>query len=127
MTRLNEWVGRCCTMLRGGHQVTDIALLHPIESAWVRFTPSRHWVAEASPDAHRIERVFHDAEENLFRSRRDFTHVDSRTLAEATVANGVLEFGALRWRIVILPDADTCRSAWENLERFYQPAALSSH
>ena len=125
MTRLNEWVGRCCTMLRGGHQVTDIALLYPIESAWVRFTPSRHWVAEASPDAHRIERVFHDAEENLFRSRRDFTHVDSRTLAEATVANGVLEFGALRWRIVILPDADTLPlAAWENLERFYQSGGV---
>ncbi len=125
MTCLNEWVGRCCTMLRGGHQVTDIALLYPVESAWVRFTPSRHWVAEASPDAHRIERVFHDAEEALFRSGRDFTHVDARTLAEATVANGVLEFRDLRWRIVVLPDADTLPlAAWENLERFYQSGGV---
>lgn len=125
MTRLNEWVGRCCTMVRGGHQVTDIALLHPIETAWVRFTPARHWVAESSVEAHRVERVFHDAENNLFRSRRDFTHVDSRTLTEAKAVDGALEFRELRWRIVILPDADTLPlAAWENLERFYQSGGV---
>ena len=29
LRRLNEWVGRCCTALRGGHQVADIAVLYP--------------------------------------------------------------------------------------------------
>ena len=125
LIRLNEWVGRCCTMLRGGRQVADIALLHPIETAWVRFTPARHWVAESSVEAHRVEKVFHDAEENLFRSRRDFTHVDAQTLRDATVHGGVLEYRNLRWRVVVLPDADTLPpAAWENLERFYQSGGV---
>lgn len=120
MNRLNAWVGRCCTMLRGGYQVNDIALLYPVESAWVRFTPATRWVAGAPPEAHRVERVFHDAEKNLFLSRRDFTHIDARTLVEARVEGGALCYRDLRWRVVVLPDADTLPlAAWENLERFY--------
>ena len=125
MISLNEWVGRCCTMLRGGHQVADIALLHPIETAWVRFTPARNWVAESPVEAHRLEKVFHDAEENLFRSRRDFTHVDARALTDAKVNGGEFQYRDLRWRIVVLPDADTLPlGAWENLERFYQTGGV---
>lgn len=120
MVQLNEWIGRCCTMLRGGHQVADVALLYPVETAWVRFTPSTQRVNEAPADAHRVEHVFHDAETSLFRAQRDFTHVDARTLAEATVEGGELRYRDLRWRIVVLPDADTLPlAAWENLERFY--------
>ena len=120
MNRLNTWIGRCCTMLRGGHQVADIALLYPVESAWVRFPPATRWVAGSTAAAHRVERTFHDAEKDLYLSQRDFTHVDARTLAEATVDGGVLHYRDLRWRVVVLPDTDTLPlSAWENLERFY--------
>jgi len=121
LIRLNEWIGRCCTMLRGGHQVADVALLYPIESVWVRFTPARHWVNEAPADAHRVEKIYRDAAENLFRSRRDFTYVDAQALTEARADDGVLHCGELRWRVVILPDADTLPlDAWENLGRFYR-------
>jgi len=120
MNRLNTWIGRCCTMLRGGHQVADIALVYPVESAWVRFTPATRWVAGSPATAHRVERIFHDAEKDLYLSQRDFTHIDARTLAEATVDGGVLQYRDLRWRVVVLPDTDTLPlAAWENLERFY--------
>lgn len=39
LRRLNEWVGRCCAPLTGGHQVADIALL----------LPHREHLAEVSP------------------------------------------------------------------------------
>lgn len=125
MNRLNEWVGRCCTMLRGGRQVADVALAYSVESAWVRFTPATKWVAGSPVDAQRVEKIFHDAEKDLYRAGRDFTHVDARTLAEARVDAGALQYGELRWRVVVLPDTDTLPlAAWENLEHFYQDGGV---
>ena len=115
---LNEWVGRCCTALRGGHQVADIAVLYPTESVWTRFVPSRHWTREAAAAA-RIEGVYRTAVESLFASQRDFTFIDSRAVREATVESSVLVHGPLRWRVIVLPGADTLPlGAWENLARF---------
>jgi hypothetical protein len=121
LNRLNEWIGRCCTMWRGGHQVTDFAMLYPVETAWTRFEPSRDWVKESPSDARRIERVFRETGDAMFFSRRDFTYIDARTLCEAKCEDGVLKLRDLQWRVVVLPDADTLPlAAWENLERFYE-------
>ena len=118
LRRLNEWVGRCCARLRGGHQVADIALLYPVESVWTKFTPARLWANEA-PAALRIESTYRAAMESLFAAQREFTVVDSRTLAEAPVDQGALVHGSLRWRVVVLPGVDTLPlRAWANLARF---------
>lgn len=118
LRRLNEWVGRCCAALRGGHQVADIALLYPSETLWTRFTPSRHWTKESSA-ANRVEKLYVGAANSLFAAARDFTFVDSRALAEAKVESGALVHGSLRWRVVVLPGVDTLPlAAWENIARF---------
>jgi len=118
LRRLNEWVGRCCAMLAGGHQVADLAVVYPVESIWTRFTPSRVWANDATAAA-RIESLFRSAADALFNVQRDFTFVDSRSLAEAKVKSGSLLHGPLRWRVVVLPGVDTLPlAAWENLERF---------
>lgn len=118
LRRINEWVGRCCTALRGGHQVADIAVLHPTESLWTRFVPSRHWTTEAAAAA-RIENVYRTAAESLLTSQRDFTFIDSRALGEAAVESSSLVHGRLRWRILVLPGVDTMPlAAWENLAKF---------
>ena len=96
LRRINEWVGRCATMLRGGHQVADLAVVYPAESLWTRFVPSPHWALAAS-GANRIDQLWRDALEGLFAGRRDFTVIDSRTLREAKVEQGTLVHGALRW------------------------------
>ncbi|MBM3492914.1 MAG: hypothetical protein FJX72_01125, partial [Armatimonadetes bacterium] len=54
---LNSYVGRCSLMLTGGRQVTDIAVVYPIESVWARFMPSRLMTSECG-DAARVERSF---------------------------------------------------------------------
>jgi hypothetical protein len=116
--RLNEWVGRCCTMLRGGHQVADIALVYPIESIWPGFVPSHEWTHDAH-EAAKVEAAFRDASETLFRSNREFTIIDSRTLREASPRGDALEHGSSRWRVVVLPAVDTLPlEAWEKLARF---------
>jgi hypothetical protein len=118
LRRLNAWAGRCCTALRGGHQVVDVAVLYPTESLWTRFVPSRHWTTEAAAAA-RIESIYRTAAESLFAAQRDFTFIDSRALEEATVESSALVHGRLRWRVIVLPGADTLPlAAWENLARF---------
>lgn len=118
LRRLNAWVGRCATALRGGHQVADLAVVYPVESLWIRFVPSRHWTRDATAAA-RLDHLFRAATEGLFAAPRDFTIVDSRALAGATAGAGQLVHGALRWRGVVLPGVDTLPlAAWENLAQF---------
>jgi hypothetical protein len=118
LRRLNEWVGRCATLLTGGHQVADIAVLYPAESLWTKFTPARLW-ANDSAAATKIENTYRAAADSLFGAQRDFTFVDSRALTEAKVKYGALVHGDLRWRVVVLPATDTLPlAAWKNLGRF---------
>lgn len=124
LRRLNEWVGVCCNALTGGRQVADIAVLYPEETVWTKFTPARHLAGE-SPAATQVEVRCRSAAESLFAAQRDFTFVDSRALSEAKVKSGVLVHGELRWRVVVLPGADTLpMAAWENLARFVRSGGI---
>jgi hypothetical protein len=124
LRRLNDWVGRCCAELRGGHQVADIGVLYPAESLWTQFVPSRHWTKEAAGAA-RIESLYRAAAESLFAAQRDFTFVDSRTLAGARPGAGSLVHGKLSWRAIILPGADTLPlAAWQNLAEFVRQGGV---
>ena len=120
LRRLNDWVGRCCATLKGGHQVADLAVVYPVESVWPRFTPARHY-ANDSPTAAQIENICRNVSDALFGAGRDFTYVDGQALAEAKVERSELVHGNLRWRVIVLPGADTLPlAAWENLARFAQ-------
>jgi hypothetical protein len=124
LRRLNEWVGRACAMLRGGHQVADIAVLYPSESLWANYTPSRHWSREAAVPT-RIDSLFHSVSESLFAAQRDFTYVDGRALGEAKIENAALVSGPLRWRVLVLPGTDTLPlAAWKNLAKFVRSGGV---
>lgn len=124
LRRLNEWVGRCATALRGGHQVTDLAVVYPIESLWLRFTPARHGPT-ASAAAAELDGIYNAVSNGLYAARRDFTYVDSRALAEARVENGALVHGDLRWRVVVLPCVDTLPDeAWLNLRELWRQGGV---
>ncbi len=92
LRRLNEWIGRCCAMLRGGRQVADVAVVYPSESLWPGYVPSRHWSRECASAA-RIESLYRGASDSLFGAQRDFTYVDSRALLDAKVEGGTLVHG----------------------------------
>jgi hypothetical protein len=105
-------------MLRGGHQVTDIAVLYAVESVWPRFVPAYRGATDERA-ARRIESVFDGVSSALYAANRDFAYVDSQALREAKVADGVLTHGDLRWRVLVLPAADTLPlEAWENVAAF---------
>lgn len=120
LQRLNTHVGRCQTMLRGGHQVTDVAVLYPIESVWPHFVPAFRGATD-EPAARRIENVFDGVSAALYAANRDSAYVDSQALLQAKVEDGTLTHGDLRWRVLVLPAADTLPlEAWENVATFWR-------
>jgi hypothetical protein len=120
LRRLNTHIGRCQTLLRGGHQVTDLAVLYPIESVWTKFIPAYHG-ATSEPGARRVESVFDGVSSALYGANRDFTYVDSRALCDATVKGDVLKHNDLKWRVLVLPDTDTLPlEAWETVAKFWR-------
>ncbi|MCC6728503.1 MAG: hypothetical protein IT208_04105 [Chthonomonadales bacterium] len=124
LRRINLRVGRACTMLRGGHQVVDVAVLYPAESLWAAFVPASRW-ANGSSAITRIEGAFDSATQTLFEHGRDLGFVDSRTLAEARVERGELVRGAMRWRALVLPAVDTLpEAAWDGVERFWRAGGI---
>ncbi|MBN1851233.1 MAG: hypothetical protein JW829_00855, partial [Pirellulales bacterium] len=118
LRRINTHVGRCQTMLRGGHQVTDVAVLYPIESVWPHFIPSYHGATQ-EPAARRIESVFDSVSSILYDANRDFSYVDSQALCDANVVDGTLTHGGLQWRVLVLPGDTMPLEAWRNVAAFW--------
>ena len=124
LRRLNAHIGRCQTMLRGGHQVADIAVLYPIESVWTKFIPA-YYGATSEAAAHRIESAFDGVSSALYGANRDFTYVDSRALCDAKVSGGTLVHGDMRWRVLVLPATDTLPlEAWEKVAAFRRKGGI---
>jgi hypothetical protein len=121
LNRINTWIGRCTTMLAGGRQVADIAVLYPAESIWPRFVPALNHVNDSPWAAHRVADTYLGAVQDLYAHRRDFTVIDARTLAEAETGEGSLTHRDLAWRAVVLPAVDTLPlEAWKNLAAFWR-------
>ena len=124
LRRINQHIGRCSTMLKGGHQVSDIAVLYSIESIWPKFLPAFQGPT-SEVGARRVESVFHGVSEALYGADRDFTYVDARALSDAKVKGDALKHGDLRWRVLVLPAADTLPlAAWENVARFWRKGGV---
>ncbi len=124
LRRLNLHIGRCSTMMAGGHQVADIAVLYPIESIWPKFVPAFHG-ATSEAAARRVENIFDGVSATLYGASRDFTYVDSRALCDARVKGDVLKYGDLSWRVLVLPAVDTMPlEAWENVEKFWRKGGI---
>jgi hypothetical protein len=124
LQRINTYVGRCQTFLRGGHQVTDIAVLYPVESVWTRFVPAYNGATTESA-ARRIETVFDGVRSALYAANRDFTYVDAQALCDAQVVDDALVCGDLRRRVLVLPAVDTLPlEAWENVATFWRQGGV---
>lgn len=124
LSRLNSHVGRCATMIRGGNQVADVAVVYPIESLWPRFVPSGYWTRDAGELAI-IETNYRQTLGQLFMNQRDMTIIDSRAILDSEIEGDALVHGKLRWRVVVLPGVDTLPlAAWEKLERFAEAGGV---
>ncbi|NLX96688.1 MAG: hypothetical protein GXY83_10975 [Rhodopirellula sp.] len=125
LRRLNEYVGRCCEALCGGKQVTDVAVLYPIESVWPRFVAARRGATD-SPAARQVDSAYRTAIDTLYAAGRDFTFIDARTLIEGNVADGAISFNGMSWRVLVLPCVDTLpMAAWDNLAKFVRDGGIA--
>ena len=125
IVELNAYVGRCAMMLTGGHRLSRIAVLYPIETLWTRWlaepTAVHAWFAIGGghPHARRVDETFLGTSELLYKSRLEFDYIDSQALIDASVQSGALVHGDQAWDVVILPEVDTLPlAAWKRLETF---------
>jgi hypothetical protein len=124
LRRINEWVGRCSTMLTGGHRAADIAVLYPIESIWPKFIPARNGPTDEQ-SANLIQQTNDSVTSSLYTSARDFSYLDEPGVENSRVDRGALVHGDLRWRVLILPQVDTLPiKAWEKLSEYYRSGGV---
>lgn len=118
--RLNEYIGRLGVMLTGGQHVCDIAVFYPVESVWAHYVPATRG-ATNDPQAVAIERAYRAVSDHLFQNRRDFDYVDSDALRQAQVRGGRLHIAQERYRVLILPHADTVPlEVWRKVAQFWR-------
>lgn len=124
LRRINAHVGRCQTLLRGGHQVADVAVLYPIESVWRHFVPTYRGASD-EPAARHVENVFDGVSSALYSANRDFTYIDAQALLRAQSEGGALRHRSLRWRALVLPATDTLPlDAWKSVQRFWRDGGI---
>jgi hypothetical protein len=123
--RLNEYVGRCCLLLREPmHRAANIALVYPTESLWVRFKPSSHYTRD-SVEAQQVADTYRHTAEALYTHAQDFSIMDAQALIEAKVEGDKLQHGALSWNVVVLPQVDTLpMAAWVKLAGFVKSGGV---
>ncbi|MCS6859204.1 MAG: glycosyl hydrolase [Abditibacteriales bacterium] len=116
--RLNEHIGRLGVLLTGGQHVCDVAVFYPVESVWAHYVPATHGATNA-PEAVAVERTYRAVSDQLFQNRRDFDYVDSDALRQAKVTRGRLHIAHERYRVLVLPHADTVPlDVWRKVAAF---------
>ncbi len=124
LNRLNEWCGRCSSLVESSTVETDIAVLYPIETLWIRFIPSSLWTRDAT-EAAKIETIYKSVIEGLFSSQRDFLIIDNEAITKGTVKKGVLTYNGLQFRTIILPGVDTLPlKVWSKLSDFVNSGGM---
>lgn len=124
INRLNQWAGRCALMVESSTVTPQIALLYPVESLWIRFTPSYLWTREATQAA-KIESIYKSAIDGLFFSQRDFLIIDSNTIEKGVIKNGTLSYNGVKFNVIILPGADTLSlKSWRYLSEFVKSGGM---
>ncbi|MGN0847796.1 MAG: hypothetical protein ACI4RA_10495 [Kiritimatiellia bacterium] len=120
---INEEVGRAITLMREGCTAAEIALVYPADSLMVGFEPKTRGGGGAA--AQRTAGLVRAAGGTLFASGRSFMFIDAETLEQATVTEGGLAKGNLRWRTVVLPGVSTLPvAAARRLDAFRKAGGL---
>jgi hypothetical protein len=124
----NDYMGRLALLLRGGRHICDVALVYPIRAAWATYVPHSP-LASANVDGpsfyERLDRLggtgYAQPVRDLIQSQIDLDIVDEQAMLEASISDGTLAVAQERYRIVVVPRADTLGAATaEKLTAFGQ-------
>lgn len=112
MKKLSDYFARACTLLSCGKAAVDVAVIHPIESAWINFYPESQGSVfqHDHPSTHSLQQSIYRLSENLLSRQIDFDYCAERFIPESgSVKKGRLIIGKSSYRIVILPELNSIR------------------
>jgi len=113
---IEDHFARVNTALTRGEPVVKVAVIHPIESYWLRFGPADQTanVREA------LDKTFHDVTDWLLLGGIDFDFICEATLPEqCEKGSAPLKVGKMAYDAVVVPACETLRSTTlERLEAF---------
>lgn len=114
----NDYMGRLALLLRGGRHVCDVAVVYPIRAAWATYVPGSPIEAAKIDDGRLYAAAWRLADEGYTRPVRDLlqNQIDLDVVDEQAIVEGSIESGALcvadeRYRVIVLPAADTLGAA----------------
>ncbi|MCX7005038.1 MAG: glycosyl hydrolase [bacterium] len=103
---VEDYFARVNVLLTQGAPVRDIAVLHPIESAWGVFTADKHDAVDA------LDQSLQEVQSALVAQHFDFDYLDEDALARhGAVEDATLRLGAARYRVVVVPHMLTIRAS----------------
>ncbi|MCK9221052.1 MAG: hypothetical protein M0Q40_00240 [Limnochordia bacterium] len=113
---LSDYLSRTAYVLSCGSRVTDVLVLHPIETGWVTFTPDKQRVTKE------YNRKFTAIIEELLRNQIDYDLGDESLIEKyGEVSNGEFHVGEQSYGVVVVPPMITLRSSTlKLLTRFVQ-------
>jgi len=104
--QVEDYFARVNVLLTQGVPVRDIAVLHPIESAWGVFTAANHDAVAA------LDNSLNELQIALVGQHLDFDYLDEDVLArQGTIEAATLRLGAAQYRVVIVPYLLTIRAS----------------
>ena len=114
----NDYMGRLALLLRGGRHVCDVALLYPIRAAWATFVPHSP-LASANLDSPafnaQLDRLggtgYAQPVRDLIQNQIDLDIIDEQAILEARIESGRLCVAQERYRVIVIPRADTMGAA----------------
>jgi hypothetical protein len=111
---VEDYFARVNLLLTQGTPVRDIAVLHPIESAWGVFTAAKHDAVEA------LDKSLQEVLAALVGHGLDFDFLDEELLTRHGVVDGAtVRMGAAQYRVIVVPHMLTMRrSTVTMLEQF---------
>jgi hypothetical protein len=105
---VEDYFARIGVMMAQGEPIRDIAVVHPIESAWGLFCGRFRDCAALWDQNSRFEAV----QDMLLREHLDFDYVDEEMLSRhGTVRGGGLAVAKAFYRVVVVPPTITLRSS----------------
>jgi hypothetical protein len=115
---VEDHFARVNTALTRGKPLISTAVIHPIESFWLRYGPS----SQTGPEQERLDRHFADVTQWLLFGAIDFHYISEALLpSQCGRAANPLKVGAMAYDTVIVPACETLRSTTvERLKVFRQ-------
>ena len=103
---VEDYFARVGVLLTVGEPVRDVAVIHPIESAWGLYCGRVGEIEELR----QLEISFEKLQSILLRNHVDFDYVDEEMASRLASVDGGLVVGRARYRAVIVPPMATMRS-----------------